>query len=171
MKEIHLRRHAHKNIDGMLSSEGIRSAQNLSPRLERFAKVIASNIPRAQHTAKILTGTDPLIDERASYTEISPEAVVAIESLAQQHKLPFFEAAGKYEDSAVVVGMESKANELNELIDELLSSIDEGQKVLIISHDITIVPAMIKRGLVLQTVNPLEGYVLRSDGSIDRLYA
>lgn len=169
MKEIHLRRHAHKSIDGMLSPEGIQSAQALAPKLNEFVKVIASNIPRAQHTAKILTGVDPIVDERASYTEISPEAVIAIESLAKEHDLPFFEAAGRYEDSAVIAGMESKADELNNLIDELLAEIDEGQRILIISHDITIVPAMVKRGILLQTVNPLEGFVLKSDGSVDQL--
>lgn len=169
MKEVYVRRHAQKSLDGMLAPEGVEAAQVLARRMPTFVKVIASDVPRAQHTAKLLTGADPIIDGRAGYTEIDPESVDAIEALGREYNLPFFGAASKYENSAIGEGMEAKADELNALIDEILESIDRDQKALIVSHDITIVPAMIKRGVLVQTINPLEGYVLRDDGSIDTL--
>ncbi len=167
MKEIHIRRHAEKNSDGTLTRNGIRTASELSRHMPEFDKVIASDSSRTQLTAKLLTGVDAVVDKRAGYAMISPEKIDAIEQLSAECGISFFEAADRYQDLEILRGIDAKADTLNQLVDELLNDLEEGEKILIVSHELTIVPALAKRGISLQSIKPLEGYVLRADGTIE----
>jgi broad specificity phosphatase PhoE len=169
MKEIHVRRHAEKNPDGSLTEDGIQNALELSKQLPEFTKVIASDSTRTQLTAKLLTGVDPFVDVRVGYSAISPEKIDAIEQLSQRNGISFFEAADLYQDDEILRGIETKADTLNQLIDEQLDQLEENEKMLIVSHEITIVPAMTRRGISLQSITPLGGFILKSDGSIETI--
>jgi broad specificity phosphatase PhoE len=169
MKEIHIRRHAEKNSDGTLTENGVQRALELSKHMPEFAKVIASDSNRTQLTAKLLTGVDPLVDARVGYSMISPEKIDAIEQISLEHKISFFEAVDRYRDMEILKGIETKADTLNQFIDEQLDELEENKKILIVSHEITIVPAMTKRGISLQSINPLGGFALRADGSIESI--
>lgn len=167
MKEIHIRRHAEKNSDGTLTENGIQTARALSKQLPKFIRVIASDSPRTQLTAKLLTGVDPFVDARVGYSAISPEKIDAIERLSLKNGISFFEAVDLYQDNEILRGIETKAETLNQLIDEQLNQLEEDEKALIVSHEITIVPAMARRGIELSSINPLGGFILRADGNIE----
>jgi broad specificity phosphatase PhoE len=167
MKEIHLRRHAEKSSDGGLSTSGVQAAKELSQYLPKFAQVISSNSDRAQLTAHLLTGIDPVIDIRAGMYMATPEKSDAINQLAAAHGLTFLEAIEKYQDKEVIDGTNNRANELNELISELFDKLKENEKALIVSHDLSIIAAMTKKNVLPALISPLEGYILKEDGSIE----
>lgn len=169
MKEVHLRRHAEKSSDGQLTENGIRDARELAKVLPTFVKVISSDSDRARETARLLTGTDPEVDTRAGYYMAPPYKSAAINALAAEQGLTFLEALKQYQDPEVLQGVDIKATELNELITELLESIGENEKALIVSHDLSISPAMALKGIALESITPLGGYVIQEDGSIRAL--
>jgi broad specificity phosphatase PhoE len=166
MKEIHLRRHAEKGSDGILTNNGIEAATKLSLHLPKFAKVISSDSNRAQLTAKLLTGVEAIVDARAGFYMANSEKSDAINQLAVERGLTFLEAANQYQDKEVLDGIDKKADELNQLISELLDELKENESALIVSHDLSISPAMAKKGVPFQSIDPLEGYILKEDGSI-----
>jgi hypothetical protein len=114
-----------------------------------------------------MTGVEALADTRAGMYMASPEKSEAINQLALTRGLTFLEAVERYQDKEVIDGIEAKANELNQLIDELFSELKQDEKALIISHDLSIIAAMMKRNILPAAVNLLEGFVLREDGSIE----
>lgn len=97
----------------------------------------------------------------------STEKSKEINELAAQQGLTFLEAMEQYQDPEVLDGVKSKAEKLNLLIKELLDELDDDQKALIVSHDLSISPAMAAKGIPLASIDPLEGYVIRDDGVIE----
>jgi hypothetical protein len=166
MKEVHIRRHAEKKSDGSLSKNGIEAAKKLSKSLPKFAKVVSSDSSRAQRTAYLMTGCEAAADTRAGMYMASPEKSDAINQLAVKHSLTFLEAVDQYQDKEILDGIEARANELNQLVDELFNQLQEDEKALIVSHDLSIIAAMTKRNIAPNPIDLLEGYILREDGSI-----
>lgn len=163
MKEIYLLRHAEKDASGALTERGRQAAAAMRGLLPRFAAVVSSDSDRAVLTAKLLTGEDPRVDQRAAYAMATPEASDAINALAQERNISFLDAARLYNDPEVLGGIDGKAHELNAMIDEVFSQLGEDEKALVISHDLTIVPAMAFRGMPPASIEPLGGFVVASD--------
>jgi broad specificity phosphatase PhoE len=70
---------------GYLTPEGIELARRIGLQLPRFVRVISSDAPRAQQTAKELSGQDPVIDWRAGFygpVEERAAEVSAVSALA-----------------------------------------------------------------------------------------
>ena len=166
MKEIHLRRHSEKGPNGLLTPNGEEMAKELGRRLPEFAVVIASDSPRAQLTAQLLTGKDPVVDSRAGFYMASQQKSDDINRLSVEQGLSFLEAAQLYQDAEVLDGIDAKATTLNQLIVELLRTLGENEKALIVSHDLSISPAMAQKGIPLESIDPLEGYIVDENGTI-----
>ena len=172
MKAVYVMRHGHKDFAGNLTDEGQQSAAALRPQLPHFELVVASGYARAIQTAQLLSGQDPMIDERAGYPMAPQDVSDTINALAAQKGLSFLEAAHIYNDALVLSDIGEQAKDLNSLIDELLVKLTDGQWALVVSHDITIVPAMSQRGLPGVPIEPLAGYVVsQADGhvTVDKL--
>lgn len=166
MKEVYLLRHGEKDGAGVLTERGKRAAAAMRPALPSFACVISSGSDRTILTAKLLTGQDPQIDHRAAYATTPAKISDAINTLASTHKSSFLDAARQYGDPMVLKGIDEQAHLLNLLVDELLGRLVEGEKALIVSHDLTIAPAMGLRGMSAESIEPLGGYVIRMAGGV-----
>lgn len=134
--------------------------------MHKFSKVFSSDSDRAKLTAKLLTGIDAQIDTRANMWMASAAKSTAINDLATKQGIMFLEAIPRYNDSEVIEGTNSRADEFNTLIDQLFSELDEDDHGLIISHDLSISAAMAKRGVPIEIIAPLAGYVIYEDGSV-----
>ena len=167
MKEIHLRRHAEKSSDGTLSKNGIETAKELSKSLPKFAKVISSDSDRARLTASLLTGAEVVVDMRAGMYMASLEKSDAINQLAVMYDLTFLEAVDEYKDKEVLEGIGDRADGLNQLIGELFDELKENEKALIVSHDLSIISAMMKKNISPVPIGPLEGYILKESGGVE----
>jgi broad specificity phosphatase PhoE len=140
MKQVYILRHAQKDGQaGDLTEEGREKARNIRSKLPKFSLVIASGSHRTQGTAKILTSIDQKIDARAGYFQTSLEQNLIIDKMARQNPLGF---TGAYLDNeGIRENVKEKAKGLIELINETLNKLKDGQNALIVSHDITMVPA------------------------------
>lgn len=166
MKEVYLLRHAEKGPDGELTENGIKRARELAMLLPHFAIVISSESSRTQKTAEYLTGVKPKVDPRAGFYMASPEKSDAINRLATEQGKTFLEALEQYQDPEVHKGVSAQATRLNELIKELLVSLGEDEKAVIVSHDLSISPAMAQNGIPLESsIEALGGYVIGEDGT------
>lgn len=164
MKEVYVLRHGEKDADGNLHERGKRAAEAMRPVLPTFIHVYSSPVERAAQTAFALTGTAPETDERAAFAMAPAEVSNAINALVHEQGISFLDAARQYNDTTVLEGVDSKARELNLLIDELLDVLPEDGKALVVSHDLTIVPAMALRGTSPESIEPLGGYIVSHDG-------
>ncbi len=163
MKEVYLLRHGEKDDNQNLSERGKQAARDMRVQLPTFARIISSGIARADLTAHLLTGQEPEIDTRAAYATTSAEISNEIAALASQHGLSFLDAARLHNNPEVLAGVDEQAIALNALVEELLKTMKEGQKALIVSHDLTIAPAMGLRGVAPESIPPLCGYVIGAD--------
>ncbi len=68
-------------------------------------------------------------------------------------------------------GIHAQAVGLNRLIDETLARLSEDEQALVVSHDMTIVPAMVLRGQSRISVNYLSGYVIGEGGVVSAFKA
>lgn len=168
MREVYLLRHAEKQgADGVLTEKGEEMARNLGKLLPHFVRVVASDSSRTQLTANLLTGVDPEVDLRAGYTTLaSPEVSKAINDVALEQGITFLEAMQQFDEPELAAGVAAKAHELNQLIGELLADLGDDEKALIVSHDLTISPAMADRGVPLQSIEFLHGYVIDDSGEV-----
>lgn len=166
MKTVELRRHAEKSLDGMLTKKGIEASKKLGESLPSFSKVVSSDSERAQLTAKLIANLDPCVDTRAAMWMTAPKSSGEINKIATEQNILFLEAIEIHNDPHTLEGTALRANELNELIDQLFTELSEDEHGLIISHDLTINAAMTKRGLLPEALAPLEGYVISEDGSV-----
>lgn len=160
MKEVYLLRHGEKDATGKLTDRGKQAAEAMRPLLPHFSYVASSDSDRTRMTAKLLTGKDPIVDRRAAFATTSAEVSEAINGLAKKHAISFLDAAREYNDAAVLRGIDEQARELNAMIDELLTELAEGERALIVSHDLTIAPAMGLRDMPAVSINPLGGYII-----------
>lgn len=160
MKEVYLLRHAEKDAAGVLTERGKRAAEAMHDMLPPFASVISSDSDRTILTTKLLTRKNPRIDQRAGYATTSLAVSNTINALASERNISFLDAARQYNDPEVLKGIDKKAHELNMMIDELLNELGEDEKALVVSHDLTIVPAMGFRGMPAESIDPLGGFII-----------
>lgn len=163
MKEVYLLRHGEKDQNGELTENGRQAAETMRAILPSFVRVYSSETNRAAHTAGLLSGIDPSIDSRAAYASAPIELVNAISDLANERSVSFLEAARLHGNEQVLAGIDNQAKILNAMVDATLAELAEGEKALIVSHDLTIVPAMEHRGLGSEPIEPLDGYIIVLD--------
>lgn len=170
MKQIYVLRHAPKdNNTGELTNDGREKAAKLKDKLPLFEIVIASNSKRTQETAQLLTGVEPTVDARAGHFMGTPEQSILLNERAKTHTLGFTGAL--FDTPEVKEDVTKKAQELIDLIHEVISKLDDGGKALIVSHDITIVPAVQllahqQIGTPIKTFNPLGGYIVNENDGL-----
>jgi hypothetical protein len=160
MKEVIILRHGEKDAAGVLTERGEQAAEAMRRMLPHFVSIVSSPSGRAVRSAELLTGREPRIDKRAGFAMAPPEVSAAINALASAENISFLDAARKYNDPEVLHGIDQQAHELNTLIDELLNGLGEEEKALVVSHDLTIAPAMGFRGMSAESIEPLGGYVV-----------
>lgn len=160
MKEVYLLRHGEKDTRGFLTERGKRAAEAMRSVLPGFVAVISSGSDRTILTAKLLTGVEPQVDPRAAYATAPADVSGVINNLAREQNISFWDAARQHNDSDVLAGIEEQARALNGLVDELLEGLGENQRALVVSHDLTITPAMGARGMASESIEPLGGYVV-----------
>ena len=151
-KQVYLIRHAEKDDLGTLTDLGRRQATELSPQLPHFAKVVSSESKRVQETAHLTTGEQPKVASRAGFYMATQEKSDLLNKIAKENNLSFLEAVIKLNDPGVLAGVETKATELNNLINETLATMNDGESALIASHDLSISPAMRQRGIPLESI-------------------
>ena len=166
MKEVYVIRHGEKDNDGVLTKNGEKCAKELGSILPKFTRIISSDSSRTKLTALLATGSEPTTDDRAGFFMSAQEKSDAINQLASEKGISFFDAVDLFNDGEILDAVQSKAIGLNELIDETLVSLREDEAALIVSHDLTITPAMALRGLPKVSVPYLCGYVVTDSASV-----
>jgi len=160
MKQVYVLRHAQKDTIGNLTQEGRESSKSLGKELPQFKIVIASDSPRTQETATLLTGISPKIDSRAGYFNAPKEVSDEINKQAKLNSNGF---AGAYLSNKEIEGEVIKnAVGLLDLIFETLKKLDANERALIVSHEITIVPAakLFTKNNTIQSFSYLSGYII-----------
>ena len=139
MKQVYVLRHASKDAEGNLTEEGKEKAKELQSDLPKFKIVIASESPRTQETAVLLTSVQPTIDKRAGFFNAPKEISDEINRQAATNPAGF---TGAYlANNEIKEDVSNQAKQLEELVYETLEKLGSNEKALIISHDITMVPA------------------------------
>ncbi len=165
MKKVYLLRHGEKDPEGVLTEFGKKSSIKLGSTLPAFDKVISSESSRTQETAKLLAKITPTVDSRAGFYMATAKKSDALNALAVKDNISFLEAVTKLDDEEVLAGVKAKASELNKLIDECLhdSRVDT---ILIVSHDLSISPAMSQRHMPFKSIDFLSGYTINETGAV-----
>jgi broad specificity phosphatase PhoE len=131
--------------------------------------IIASDSPRTQETALLLTGIQPVIDTRAGFLMASANQSDLLNNQAKLNPLGFVGAL--YEMQDLRVDVEKKAGELVDLINETLDNLSPNENALIVTHEITMVPAEQllnnqKVELPIKGVPYLGGYIVEEDKKV-----
>lgn len=169
MKQVYVLRHAQKDDLGNLTDEGRDHAKLLQNRLPKFKIIITSDAPRTQETAFLLTGSKSQIDIRAGYFNAPQQINEAIHTEALRHPFGF---VGAYLDNVdIAEEIVKKAHGFVDLIHETLSSIDEEEKALIVSHEITMVPAakLFIKESDIKSFKYLSGYIISENNNLELL--
>jgi broad specificity phosphatase PhoE len=170
MAEVYVLRHAPKdNETGELTVEGRERATQLKGAFPDFNLVIASPASRTQETARLLTGKEPTIDTRAGHFMGTPEQSDLLNKAAKLHPLGFIGAL--FDAPEVKEDVTKKAQELVDLIHEASQKVAPDGKALIVTHDITLVPAKqllsnLPVGTPVETFEPLSGYTVDDKGEV-----
>lgn len=172
MKKIYVLRHAPKDANGKLTEEGKVQATLLKNKLQPFDMVIASNMPRAQETAVLLTGRQPTIDKRASIIDINEEQERELFEAGKQH--PQGIAGVVFDTPEYRELVKIRGNTLVALIKETLEKLSENQTALIVTHDAPMVAAeKIMKNLPLEKAEkfykPLKGFIVYADLSTEEI--
>lgn len=152
-----------QKINGNLTIDGKTFVQKMQGKYGTFDKVISSQMSRAIETATLFTGLEPHVDHRANVIPISPEEEEIL--FTKKETDPFGIAGLVFETPQYRILAQKAGESLVTLIRDVLSSLPENGRGLIISHDSSIAAAeRILRGLSLERIDknykPLEGFIV-----------
>lgn len=140
MRVVYVIRHAEKDSQsGELTETGKQKALELQKKLPRFDLVIASDSPRTQETALILSGRKAAVDTRVGFFNATAKQSEILNKQAESH--PFGFTGALLDTKELEVGVEAKAEDLVDFIFKTIEGLGPEGKALIVSHDITMVPA------------------------------
>ena len=163
--EIIVLRHAPANDQTReLLDYGRSMAQNAKEKVGRFGIVIASEMPRAQETAEILTGASPEVDERAGYNVVfsAEERRRQLETLAISRPEDSVHNVFRW-GADVPEQIISAGSGLLFLLADILQRLDENGRALVISHNSPMEPAMtVFTGKNDRFFQPLTGFRVMS---------
>lgn len=168
MKQVYVLRHAPKdNTTGQLTDEGKKQALELGKRLPKFRLVIASDSARTQETAELLTGINPIVDLRAGFFTATTQQNVVLNEMAKTNPYGFTGAFLELQE--IEVNVREKAQGLVSLVKELLIKLEPDAKALIVSHDVTMVPAeeLLDGEIKVGTFPYLGGFIVDELGKIE----
>lgn len=168
-KKVFLVRHAEKGDTGLLTEAGRLAAVEFGKNFPDFTHVYSSDSSRAQETAKLITGKDPIVDPRAGFYMASQGKSDALNQIAKEKNIPFLEAVVFMNDPEVLQGIDAKATELNALVKEIIEKLPVGGVAIVVSHDLSISPAMEQKGIPLESIPFLSGYIIDQNGTITSL--
>lgn len=138
MKEIFVIRHANWNlVDDKLTDESRKKCVELRPRLGPFAIVLSSPAGRTQETAELLSGQKPTVDERAAVLQSPPELGAKVLELRKTH--PFGIAGAIISIPELREPLRRQGEALKDLLVKTLSSLENDERALVVSHDGTMV--------------------------------
>lgn len=174
MKAVYLVRHANWNLnEDELTEEGKKQAQEKAKAFPKFKIVYASPLYRTQQTAGLLSGKQPMLDERAAIPKAPKELGPQI---AERRKTnPLGVAGTLFEIPEARPALQEAGNALSGLVTQALDGLNDGEAALIVSHDGTMVSA--ERVLRQEsfdapldhTYEELEGFVVDENSNITRL--
>ncbi|MFO0703688.1 MAG: phosphoglycerate mutase family protein [Patescibacteria group bacterium] len=167
-KIIYLLRHAEKDPNGTLTDKGRNEAKELRLKLPQFEKVICSDSARSEETASLITGTKPQVDKRCGFYMAPKEKSDLLNKIATDRKIPFLNAVAILNDAEVNEGINKKSDELISLIQETLQKLQQNGAALIVSHDLSISPAMEKFGIPLESIDYLSGYIIDGENKVKK---
>ena len=102
-----------------------------------FETVISSPFVRTQQTAELLSGTKPVVDNRAGVLQAPPEFGPQI---AERRKTdPFGVAGAIISIPELREPLRAQGQALKKLVQETIDKLGDGQRALIVSHDGTMV--------------------------------
>lgn len=165
MSEVFILRHSKRDADGNLTEEGEVLARRIAAQLSHVSLAASSSAPRAKQTAAILFGNEPSVDTRAGFYASIEDRAKEISDYAEANGMSFIEAAYKLNDGELAAGISEQATALDSLINEMLRQLPDDGSGLIISHGMTIAPAMALRGLEARLPDYVAGYRVQADGT------
>jgi broad specificity phosphatase PhoE len=170
MKEIYVLRHAPKDASGKLLEGRMNLAVELGKRLGDFDIIFSSPIPRAVDTAVLLTGKEPIVDERAGGIGLTPDETKQTHEQGKLH--PFGIAGVLFDSEKYRLQLLKKGGELAQLVDETFTKLSRDSRALIISHDGVMVAAYILlRNMPTDkaqiTFEPLQGFKVYEDRRVE----
>ncbi|HYG84436.1 MAG TPA: phosphoglycerate mutase family protein [Verrucomicrobiae bacterium] len=140
MKEVIIVRHGNWNlVDDQLTEQVKTRCIELKPRLGSFAIAISSPFGRTQETARLLSGLEPSVDERAGILKSPPEFSQRVAKLRKTD--PFGVAGAIISIPELREPLRGQGQHLVDLTRETLSQLSDDQRALIVSHDGTIAAA------------------------------
>lgn len=140
MKEIIIVRHGNWNLThDRLTEQGKNRCTELKPKLGSFAIATSSPFGRTQETARLLSGLEPNVDERASILKSPPEFSQRVAELRKTH--PFGVAGAIISVPELRKPLREQGQQLVALAKETFNQLSDDQRALIVSHDGTIVAA------------------------------
>ena len=141
MKRIYVLRHANWDFLGkdQLNPEGIGKCKEVAKKLPKFDLVISSNRDPTIETAKILSGKEPKIDDRAGELAMTEEQVSQFNEIRKTHPCG---AIGALLAIPELHGPLKIAGEkLVSLIKEIFARLQGDGNALITSHEGTMIRA------------------------------
>jgi broad specificity phosphatase PhoE len=134
MKQVLILRHATWNLkDDTLTAEAKGRCQALKAKLPALTIVISSPFGRAKETAQLLSGKDPVEDNRASFPNLDPEVAKQIALARLTH--PLGVAGAIFAIPAAREPYRKQAMLLLDLIKDTFEQLKDDQTALIASHD------------------------------------
>ena len=164
MKQLYLLRHGEQDSHDRFTEDTINLAAEISKRLPPFATIVSSGVERAFQTPVLLINEYPTVDDRAGYFLPVEEHGQAIHNFGVTNGMNFIDVVEAFQGGKLAEGTHAYAAGLNELVDETLDGLSDGESALIVSHDLTISTAMALRGLEKVSSNFLHGYLLDEAG-------
>ncbi|MEJ0053985.1 MAG: histidine phosphatase family protein [bacterium] len=138
MKTILVIRHSH--WDGQtdtLSLEGIADCEAKKTTLGSFTTVIASPFNRTVEAARLLSGNDPVVDDRASMLALTPEEAAWLKEARKNS--PLGVAGVIFGRPDFLEPVKVAGEKCLSLIEETLEKLPLDGRALIVSHDGTMV--------------------------------
>lgn len=164
MSKIYILRHANWDlVSNKIDPRSINTVKLVSSKVPNFNTVISSPAERAITSAVLLTGSQPIIDDRASTFDADKNQSEAISEIIRVKKCSAVEAIfsiPELDKILVTIG-----SQLVSLCEEAIEDLPKNQNILIISHDTTMVSALkILKGEDFKNANnsfrEFEGFIL-----------
>jgi len=138
MKQVYVIRHANWDLQNdKLTAETSQKCLEFKKRLGDFDLVFSSNFGRAIETARLLSGKEPVIDNRAGILKMSDETAKKITALRQNHPLGVVGVLFSFSEN--IEALQNVGSGLCSLIKEVFLKLPKNGKALVVSHDGTMV--------------------------------
>lgn len=162
MKEVIVIRHGEK-LDDNLTPAGIIACQDLADRTGDFSLAFASERHRAIQTAELVSRLPVQVDSRATVPAFPSSELEKLVARQETHALGIIGAI--WESESLVSDAREAGDKLLDLVKEVINTLHDGERALIVSHDGTMVGLeKLLRDETFDTVDhsfgPLQGIII-----------